>query len=155
MLLRRHTTPQRNRLPNRASFLVGYERVSRRNLLSNMMIRRTRTIAPRNRWTRKNTKRVRIVVDTPPQKIDRKIVEKYRNQRRKKAKTSGSLLGNIANGVANLEGIKHATELYKSGTSKITSKNVRKVLDSDVANYIVEETQKKAKEDLNNLFGGV
>ena len=46
-------------------------------------------------------------------------------------------------------------ELYKFGISKITSKNVRKVLDSDVANYIVEETQKKAKDDLNNLFGGV
>lgn len=104
---------------------------------------------------KKKHKRVRFVVDTPPQKIDRRIVEKYRNQRRKKAKTGGSLLGNIAIGVENLEGIKHATELYKFGTSKITSKNVRKVLDSDVANYIVEETQKKAKEDLNNLFGGV
>ena len=49
ILLRRHTTPQRNRLPNRASFLAGYERVRRRNLSSNVMIRRTRTIGPRNR----------------------------------------------------------------------------------------------------------
>ena len=104
---------------------------------------------------KKKHKRVRFVVDTPPQKIDRRIAEKNRNQRRKKAKTGGSLLGNIANRVANLEGIKHAMELYKFGISKITSKNVRKVLDSDVANYIVEETQKKAKDDLNNLFGGV
>ena len=50
------------------------------------------------------------------------------------------------------EGIKHATELYKLGTSKIRNKSVWVALDSDVANYIVKETQ-KTKEDLNNLFG--
>ena len=53
------------------------------------------------------------------------------------------------------EGIKHAPELYKHGASKIKNKNVRKALDSDVTNYIVKETHKKAKEDLNNLFRGV
>ena len=51
------------------------------------------------------------------------------------------------------EGIKHAPDLHRFGTSKIKNENVRKVLESDVANYIVEETQKKAKEDLSNLFG--
>ena len=35
------------------------------------------------------------------------------------------------------------------------NENVRKVLESDVANYIVEETQKRVKEDLKNLFGGL
>ena len=29
------------------------------------------------------------------------------------------------------------------------------MLESDVANYVVQETQKRAKEDLNNLFGGL
>ena len=52
------------------------------------------------------------------------------------------------------EGIKQAPDLYRFGTSKIKSENVRNALESDVANYIVEETQKKAKKDLNNLFGG-
>ena len=51
------------------------------------------------------------------------------------------------------EEIKHAPEPYRLGTSKIRNKNVRRVLNSDVAN--VQKTQKKAKEDLNNLFGGV
>ena len=53
------------------------------------------------------------------------------------------------------EEIKHAPEPYRLGTSKIRNKNVRRVLNSDVANYNVQKTQKKAKEDLNNLFGGV
>ena len=52
------------------------------------------------------------------------------------------------------EGIKHAPELYKIGTSKIKNKNLKKALESDVATYIVEETRKKAqKTDASNLFG--
>ena len=53
------------------------------------------------------------------------------------------------------EGIKHVPEFYKLGKSKIRNKNVRRALDSDVANYIVKETQKKAKQDINNLFVGI
>ena len=41
------------------------------------------------------------------------------------------------------EGIKHAPELYKLGTSKIKNKNVKRALNSDIANYIVTETKKK------------
>ena len=52
-------------------------------------------------------------------------------------------------------GIKHAPDLYRFGTSKIKNENVRKALESDVADYIVEERKKKAKKDFNNLFGGI
>ena len=38
------------------------------------------------------------------------------------------------------EGIKRAPELWRLGTSKIRNKNVRNALNSDTANYIVEET---------------
>ena len=41
------------------------------------------------------------------------------------------------------EGIKHAPELYKFGTSKVKKKSMKKALESDVGNYIVKETQKK------------
>ena len=53
------------------------------------------------------------------------------------------------------EGIKHAPDIHRFRTSKIKNENTRKALESDVANYIVEETQKKTKRDLNNLFGGI
>ena len=43
------------------------------------------------------------------------------------------------------EGIKHAPELYKIGTSKIKNNNLKKALESDFANYVVEKTHKKAK----------
>ena len=54
------------------------------------------------------------------------------------------------------EGIKHSPELYRLGTSKIKKKSVREALESDVADYIVQETQKKAKKvDLDNLLGDI
>ena len=53
------------------------------------------------------------------------------------------------------EGIKHVPFLYTLGTSKIKNKNLRKALESDAVNYIAEKMQKSAKEDLNNLFGGL
>ena len=43
------------------------------------------------------------------------------------------------------EGIKHAPNLYRFGTSKSKNENAKKVLDLDIPNCIVEETQKKAK----------
>ena len=41
------------------------------------------------------------------------------------------------------QGIKHAPELYKLKTSKIKNKSMKKAFESDMADYIVKETQKK------------
>ena len=41
------------------------------------------------------------------------------------------------------------------GSSKIKNKIVQRALNSDIVSYVVEETQNKAKNKLNNLFGGV
>ena len=43
------------------------------------------------------------------------------------------------------EGIKQAPELYHLETSKIKNKNVKKALESEVANYIVQEAQKTSR----------
>ena len=53
------------------------------------------------------------------------------------------------------EGIKQVPNLYRYGTSKIKNKNIQQSLNSDIANYVVEETQNKGKIKLTNLFGGV
>ena len=47
VLLRRKVTPKRVTLPNGRSFIARYERVSRKNLPSNVTIRRNRTTGPR------------------------------------------------------------------------------------------------------------
>ena len=46
------------------------------------------------------------------------------------------------------EGIKHAPEQYKFGTLKIKTKCLKKALESDIANYALQEAQKKAVENL-------
>ena len=59
-----------------------------------MTISRTQTIGPRNRVVRKKTV---SFAPSATQKIARKKVKKYRRQRqKKKAQTSGSLIGNLA-----------------------------------------------------------
>ena len=93
VLLRRRVTPQRVRLPNGTLFLARYERVSRKNLPSNVTIRRARTIGPRSRQIRK--KKVRFAPSTT-QRVAKRIVRKYRNQRKKKVQTGGSILENLA-----------------------------------------------------------
>ena len=59
------------------------------------------------------------------------------------------MLGQIAKWGAKLG----AKTLFKKGASKIKNKSMKKALESDVGDYIVKETQKKVKEDINNLFG--
>ena len=53
------------------------------------------------------------------------------------------------------EGIKQIPNIYKYGTSKIKNKNIQRPLNSDLANIVVDETQNRGKNLLNNLFGGV
>ena len=53
------------------------------------------------------------------------------------------------------KGIENIPNLYRYRTSKIKNKNVQRGLNSNVENYVVEETQNKAKNKLTNLFGGV
>ena len=46
----------------------------------------------------------------------------------------------------------HAPELYRLGISKIKNKNVRKALESEVANYVVQEAQKKSSRKRRELI---
>ena len=128
---------------------------------------RTRTIGPRNR--RKTKKKVRFALtNTPTQDRARRIKKKKEELRR--AQTGKGLAGNLANlgismgskainSVLGKEIIDKGTEnipnLFRYGASKIKSKNVQWAFNSNIVNYVVEETQNKAKNKLSNLFRGV
>ena len=148
ILLRQRTAPQRIRLPNGQSFLVRYERVSRQNLPWNITIKRIRRIGPRNRRKRKARKRGSLLRELAKwgAKLGAKTVFK-------KGVSAGSkaLSSEIGKKVID-EGIKNARNLDRFGTSKIRNENLKNALESDAANYIVKETHKKVKEDINNLF---
>ena len=49
------------------------------------------------------------------------------------------------------KGIESLPDIVKFGAWKIKNKNMRRALDSDIANYIVEEAQNRAQNQLNNL----
>ena len=49
------------------------------------------------------------------------------------------------------KGTESLPDIIKLGTSKIKNKNIRRALDSDIANYVVEEAQNRAQNQLNNL----
>ena len=51
--------------------------------------------------------------------------------------------------------IKQIPNIYKYGKSKIKNKNVQQTLNYDSANIVVDDTQNRAKDSLNNLFDSV
>ena len=155
-ILHRSATPRQITLPNGKTFVARYERTSRQNLPRNVTVRRTRRIGPRNQQKRRAQLHRSVTV----------------RQTQKGASFLSSGLGKFAElgmkfGLKNLskkgldvesraltskigqklidEETKHAPELYKSGISKIENNNLKKTLESDVANYIVEKTRKKEK----------
>ena len=49
------------------------------------------------------------------------------------------------------KGIESLPDIVRFGALKIKNRNIRRALDSDIANYVVEEAQNRAQNQLNNL----
>ena len=165
IILRRRTTARQITLPSRETFAARYEKTSRQNLPRNVTVRRTRRIGPRKpqkkyaqlhrNVTVRRTRRTQEGGSFLSSGLG-KLKTQGRNLRQKNLfeKDVGSrdiglraVTSEIGKKLID-ERIKHAPELYKIGTSKIKNKNLKKALESDVANYIVEETRKKAKKQM-------
>ena len=108
------------------------------------------------------------MINTPTHDRAKRIRKKYRNlSRRQTRKGLASSLENLElntgskaiNSVIRKEiidkGIENILNIFQYGVSKIKNKNVQRVLESDIADYVVEEAQNQTKNKLNNLFGGV
>ena len=50
------------------------------------------------------------------------------------------------------KGIENIPNLVRYGTLKIKSKNIQRALNSDIANFVVEEAQNKTKDKIVDLF---
>ena len=53
------------------------------------------------------------------------------------------------------KGIENIPNIFKYGLSRIKNKTFQRAFNSDIADYVVEETQNQAKNKLNNLFSGI
>ena len=140
IVLRRRVTPQRVRSPNRQSFLGRYERVSRQNLPQNVTIRQTRWIELRKKC---KAQKGRNLLGTTARLGTKSLTS---TGLLKKGISAGAKAINSDIGKKLIDEV-----LYHLGTSKIRNKNVRKALESEVANYVVQEAQKKAAENVENF----
>ena len=113
----------------------------------------------------KNKEKKRFSLANTPTKDRTKRIEKYRKLQR--AQTRNGLAANLGiskgskaiNSILGKKiiekGIENISNLFRYGASKIKNKNVHRALNPDTANYVVEETQNKAKNKRTNLSGGV
>ena len=148
--------------PNGTSFTARYERISKKNLPGNIRVTNTQK-------RRTKMKKVSFALANALTKDRaRRIRKKYRKLRG--VQTGRGLVGNLARLELSMdskainsvfekklidEGIKQIPDIYKYGTSKLKNKNVQQALSSDLANIVVDETQNRAENSLNNLFGCV
>ena len=129
-------------LPSGPSFVARYERVSRKSLPENVTIKKNRTIGPRQKRKRKTQKGSWLVGTAL--RLGKNLL------------TSGAVTKGISMGSRAInsdlgkklidKSIKHASDLYRYGKERVTNKILKKVLESDVANYIAEKVEE-------NLFG--
>ena len=137
ILLRSRIAAKRITLSNERSFVAKYERISWKNLPSNVTIKNTWTIGPRQQGKRKT--------QTESEMLG-KVFRLGKNLLMLGAITKGISLGSRAiNSELGRkiidEGIKHAPGLYRYGKERVTDKTLKKALESDVANHVAEKVE--------------
>ena len=167
VILRKRNAPKVINLPNGRSFTPKWERISRKQLPINIKVQRQRKIGPR-----KNNRMIYLNLAAPgfrkrkrkrKQNILNRLIPVY-----DRANQSGRGLGsnlikagfdlgskqlglNLEKKIIN-KGIDNIPNIFKFGVSKIKNKNVKKILSSDIAEMVVDETQNRAKNKCKTLF---
>ena len=170
-IMRQKIVLKRRIIPKVTTFTSRYERISRKQFLSNIKVTKVRTIGPRNRNSRiisfndANLLRnlsVRKKVRFNPSAVALKRMKKNRH-----GQTGEGIADNLANLGIRLasqvinssfgkklinKGIDSIPSIFKYGVSKIKNKNVQRALDSDIANLVVDEAQNQVCNTSRGLF---
>ena len=148
IILKKRDQPKVVSLPNGRTYTV------KKKVPNNIKVKRGRTIGPR-----RDNRRILLNQATP---AFRKI-----KARRKAAQSGQGLFSNIAKTGFELgskalgsefgkklinKGIDNIPNIFKFGASKIKSNNVKKTLESKIANLVVEEAQNRVKNKNDSLF---
>lgn len=148
IVLKRKTTPKVVTLTNGTTFTTRCERIRRKNLPTNIKVKKTRTIGPRTQ-----RKKVRFTSS--------------RSLRARRAQTGSGLASNLVTLELNLgsrainsivgkklinKRIDIRPSLFKYRVLKIKSKNFQRALNSNTANYVVNEAQNKVRAKAGTLF---
>ena len=167
IILKKRNTPKVVNLPNGRSFTSNWERISRKQLLINIKVQSQRKIGPR-----KSNRMIYLNLAAPGfRKRKRKRKQAILNRLTPvydKVNQSGKVLGstlfkagiNLGSKAIGSEfgkkiinkGIDNIPNILKFGVSKIKNKNVKKILSSEIADMIVDETQNRGKNKYKTLF---
>ena len=160
IILRKRANPKQITLPNGKSFVSKWERISRKQLPINIKVTRNRTIGPR-----RNNRMIYFNLGKPALKRIRKkrregIINRP-NPIYNRVNQTGSGLGSdlvkvgfdLGSKALGSEfgkklinkGIDNIPNLFKFGASKVKNKNVKRSLDSEIANMVVNEAQGRAR----------
>ena len=160
IILRKRANPKTVNLPNGRSFVSKWERISRKQLPIKIRVNRVRTIGPRrnNHWIYFNLAREGF------RKIKQKRKAAARQQSGKGLGSDFAKIGlNLGSKVLGSEigkklinkVIDSIPNIFKFGAPKIKNKTVNHALNSEIANLVVNEAQKKVRKkyDSTDLFG--
>ena len=159
IILRKRATPKTVNLPNGRSFVSKWERISRKQLPINIRVNRVRTIGPR----RKNRRIYFNLAREGFRKIKQKPKAAARQQSGKGLGSDFAKMGlNLGSKVLESDigkkliykGIDSILNIFKFGASKIKNKTVNRALNSEIADLVVNEAQKKVRQkyDSTDLF---
>ena len=155
VILRKRAYPKVVNLPNGRSFTSKWERISKKQLPTNIRVKRNRTIGPR-----RNNRRILLNLAAP-------AFRKIKAKRKKQAQIGKGIASDLAKASIELgsralgseigkkiinKGIDSIPNIFKFGASKIRNKNVQKALQSEIADMVVQEAQNKAKNKYDSLF---
>lgn len=128
--LRRRVNLKRITLPDRTTFYARYERVSRANLTANVTTKRTRAIGPRQRGAG-----LLISAFSLGSRL-------FKPSYIEKGSDIGPRVVNFALGKKTIEErIKQTPAIYNARVKVIKQNKIKKVLESDLANYAVKKVQ--------------
>ena len=166
IILRKRANPKVVNLPNSRSFTSRWERISRKQLPINIRVNRRRTIGPR-----RNNRMIYLNQAAPALRKIRKRKQKDILDRLgpvyDRVQGGRGLASNLAKAGLELgskvlgsefgrrlinKGIDNIPNIFKFGASKIKNKNVRRAIQSDIADMVVKEAQNRARNKYNHLF---
>ena len=146
VILGKRRAPVQISLPNGRSFTSRWERISRKQLPINIKVAKSRTIGPR---------RKRNVKASGNRKLPAWMIRKH-----KRIQSGSGLGGNLIKTEISLgskalgsdigkkiinKGIDNIPNIFRFGRSKVKNKRIKKALESEIADLVVNEAQNKAR----------
>ena len=167
VILRKRVIPKVVNLPNGRFFTSRWERISRKQFPINIKVKKQRAICPR-----RNNRMIYLNQAAPAL---RKIRRRRKNETIDRLMPIYDRINQSGSGLAtNLlqksielgsravasefgkrlinKGIDNIPNIFKFGVSKINNKNMKRAVESEIANMVVDEAVKRAKNKYENLF---